>query len=158
MFNANDFKLPPNPVISSLYEYDSGKLGILFKDGIIEKLPLKVGDSLPYYPYKFIKDNLYEYEVGKLGVLYHNGNIKPLELNVGDSSPFVFKDIKWYESYKNGKLKLEYELWRILGCDSSSDYDEEERNESSTGWLIRYAKNKMPERWHEYLESKIRCW
>ena len=118
MFNANDFKLPPNPVISSLHEYDSGKLGILFKDGIIEKLPLKVGDS----------------------------------------SPFIFKDMKWYESYEEGILKLEYPIWKILGYESSSEYREEERNESSTGWLLDYAKNKMPERWHKYLESKIRCW
>ena len=158
MFHAEDFKLPPNPVVISLYEYEEGKLGMVFQDGVLEKLPLRVGDKSPYYPNKFIKDNLYEYEKGKLGVLYHNGNIEPLELNIGDSSPFIFKDIKWYESYQEGKLKLEYELWRILGYDSSSDFDEEERNESSTGWLLDYAKSKMPERWHEYLESKIRCW
>ena len=118
MFNANDFKLPPNPLINSLYEYEEGKLGMLFKDGAIEKLPLRVGDS----------------------------------------SPFIFNDIKWYETYKEGKLELAYELWEILGYDSSSDYYEEERNESSTGWLLDYAKNKMPKRWHGYLESRIRCW
>lgn len=118
MFNAEDFKLPPNPVVASLYEYEEGKLGVLFQDGVIEKLPLRVGDC----------------------------------------SPFIFKDIKWYESYEDGKLELTYELWRILGYDSYSDYREEERNESSTGWLLDYAKKKMPERWHEYLESKIGCW
>ena len=117
MFNVNDFKLPPNPVVNSLYEYDEGKLG----------------------------------------VLYHNGNIEPLELNVGDSSPFIFKDMKWYESYIDGKLKLNCELWEILGYDSSSDYYEDERNESSTGWLLNLAKSKMPERWHSYLNLKIRC-
>ena len=117
MFNANDFKLPPNPLINSLYEYEEGKLGMLFKDGAIEKLPLRVGDS----------------------------------------SPFIFNDMKWYESYVDGKLKLEYELWRILGYDSSSDFYEEEKNESSTGWLLDYALSKMPERWHPYLKEKIRC-
>ena len=157
MFNPDDFKLPPNPVVTLLYEYQEGKLGMLFQDGALEKLPLRIGDSLPYYPNKFIKDSLYEYETGKLGVLYHNGMVEPLELNIGDSSPFIFKDIKWYESYVDGKLKLEYELWKILGYDSSSDYYEEERNESSTGWLLNYAKNKMPERWHSYLNLKIRC-
>lgn len=158
MFNADDFKLPPNPVVIPLYEYVVGKLGIVFQDGALEKLPLRVGDCLPYYPNKYIKDNLYEYEAGKLGVLYHNGMVEPLELNIGDSSPFIFKDIKWYESYQEGNLKLKYELWRILGYDSSSDFDEEVRNESSTGWLLDYAKRYMPERWHKYLESKIRCW
>ena len=61
MFNANDFKLPPNPVVIPLYEYENGKLGIVFQDGALEKLPLRVGDSLPYYPNKYIKDSLYEY-------------------------------------------------------------------------------------------------
>ena len=117
MFNVNDFKLPPNPMIIPLYEYEEGKLGIVFKDGSLEKLNLRVGDS----------------------------------------SPFIFKDIKWYETYEDGKLKLVCELWEILGYECSSDYYEEERNESSTGWLLDHAKNKMPERWHSYLNLKIRC-
>ena len=157
MFNADDFKLPPNPVVIPLYEYVVGKLGIVFQDGALEKLPLRVGDVSMYYSNKYIKDSLYEYDTGKLGVLYYNGNIEPLELNVGDSSPFVFKDIKWYETYEDGKLRLGYELWEILGYECSSDYYEDERNESSTGWLLDYAKNKMPERWHSYLNLKIRC-
>ena len=157
MFNVDDFKLQPNPMIIPLYEYEEGKLGIVFKDGSLEKLNLRVGDVSMYYPNKYIKDSLYEYETGKLGVLYYNGNVEPLELNVGDSSPFIFKDIKWYEAYEDGKLKLVCELWEILGYGSSSEYYEDERNESSTGWLLDHAKNKMPERWHSYLNLKIRC-
>ena len=108
-FNPADFKVPNNPIINCLFEYETGKLGVLFADGVIEKTMYKVGDC----------------------------------------SPFTVKDLKWYESYVNGKISLDYPFWKILGYDSEYDFRADVRSESSTGWVERQLLSEMPERWHE---------
>ena len=143
-FNPEDFKLPPNPIVNCLFEYEPRKLGMLFADGTVEKMVNSVGSRSEWFP----KHILFEYEKGKLGSRSTNGEISNL-LRVGDSCPFVPKGLKWYESYTDGKITLDYPFWRILGYESDSDFRADVRSESSTGWVERQLLAKMPERWHE---------
>ena len=144
-FNPNDFKAPHNPVVDSLYEYEPGKLGVLLLDGQVEKMVHSIGSHSRLFP----KDILCEYENGKLGSRSVDGTVKDLSLRIGDSSTFIPKGLKWYESYVDGQIQLTRDFWEILGYDSESDFREDVRNESSTGWVERQLISKMPERWHE---------
>lgn len=56
--------------------------------------------------------------------------------------------LEWFEKYEDGKISLNYPIWRILGYEDSDSYYEDRRNERSTGWVERMAKEKLPERHH----------
>ncbi len=148
-FNPNDFKAPYNPVVDCLYEYAPGKLGALLLDGQVEKMVHSVASYSKCFP----KDILCEYENGKLGAMSTDGTIKDLSLRVGDSSTFIPKGLKWYESYIDGKIQLTYAFWQILRYESESDFRQDVRNESSTGWVERQLLEEMPERWHSKIRS-----
>lgn len=62
-------------------------------------------------------------------------------------SKFVPK-MEWYEKYEDGNISLDYPMWRILGYETEDDYYEDRRNERSTGWVERMAKEKLHERHH----------
>lgn len=55
---------------------------------------------------------------------------------------------EWYEKIINGKLTIVRPLWEILGYHSESDFNQERRDESSTGWVEREALRILPSRWH----------
>ena len=61
--------------------------------------------------------------------------------------------LEWYEKYENGVISLDYPMWRVLGYEDSSSYYEDRRNERSTGWVERMAKEKLPERYHHLCEG-----
>lgn len=104
-------------------------------------------------PHNPVVDCLYEYAPGKLGMLLSDGQIEKLNLMVGDSSVFVPKELKWYESYVDGQIQLTHAFWQILGYESESDFRQDVRNESSTGWVERQLLEEMPERWHSKIRS-----
>ena len=112
--------------------------------------------------YRKVTDTLYQYEKGRFGIKYDDGYILELELTAGDSThrhpDVAHMQLKWYEDLENGKFDLNEPLWKILDYESYSDFREDVRNNTSTGNVLDYAKKKMPERWHKYLERNIRCW
>ena len=109
-----------------------------------------------------VTDTFYKYEKGRFGLKYDDGHILELNLTAGCSShghPDVKPlGLKWFEELENGEVVLRFPLWKILGYENDSDFGEDIRCNSSTGYVLDCAMKKMPERWHEYLKKKIRCW
>jgi hypothetical protein len=62
-------------------------------------------------------------------------------------SNFVPK-LEWFEKYEDGRIEINSPMWKVLGYESASDFAEDRRNERSTGWVERMAKERLPERHH----------